>query len=118
MPKRMTPEEKAARQQMRDAKTSEVRAAERMARKFSTDSFANFAQNIGIGSDNPMTTSTYGFNPITRVRILLEWIYRGSWIGGLVIDSVADDMTREGIELGSTLEPDDAEEMHRSMILH
>lgn len=73
------------------------------------DSFQNFALNLGIGTDNPLSSSTYGFNPISRVRTELEWIHRGSWLGGVAIDLVADDMTREGIEMRSEIEPGEDE---------
>lgn len=86
----------AEQQQARDAQSSNV-----------ADSFVNFAMNLGIGSDNPMSGSTYGFNPITRNRTLLEWIHRGSWLGGVAVDVVADDMTREGVEIKGEMEPDD-----------
>jgi len=71
------------------------------------DSFVNFAHNLGIGADNPMTSSTYGFNPITRNRTLLEWVHRGSWLGGVAVDVVADDMTRAGVEIQGDISPDD-----------
>lgn len=77
-----------------------------------TDSFQNFAQKLGVGADNPLTTGSYGFNPITRNRTLLEWIHRGSWLGGVAIDIVADDMTRAGIEIDSGMEPDDEKALH------
>lgn len=77
------------------------------------DSFNNFAHRMGVGADNPLSTSTYGFNPITRNRVLLEWIHRGSWLGGLAIDLVADDMTRAGIEYVTEIPPDQSEEMDR-----
>jgi uncharacterized protein len=69
------------------------------------DSFVNFQHNLGIGADNILSSSTYGFNPVSRVRTLLEWVHRGSWIGGMAVDVVADDMTREGIELRADLDP-------------
>jgi phage-related protein (TIGR01555 family) len=69
------------------------------------DSFVNFAHNLGIGSDNAMSSSTYGFNPVTRIRVLLEWIHRGSWLGGVAVDVVADDMTRAGVSLTGEMEP-------------
>lgn len=75
------------------------------------DSFVNFAAKLGIGADNVMSSSQYGFNPITRNRILLEWMYRGSWITGLAVDLVADDMTRAGIEIKSKMRPEDLERM-------
>lgn len=71
------------------------------------DSFVNFAHKLGIGADNALTSSTYGYNPITRNRILLEWIHRGSWLGGVAVDLVADDMTRAGIEYKSEMSPED-----------
>lgn len=82
----------------------------------SLDSFVNFAQKMGIGADNPMSTSTYGFNPITRVRTTLEWIHRGSWLGGVAVDLVADDMTRGGIDLIGDLDPDSMEKMQEAAV--
>lgn len=79
------------------------------------DSFVNFAHKLGIGADNPLTTSTYGFNPITRNRILLEWIHRGSWLGGQAIDVVADDMTRQGIEYVTEMPPEDSERLDQAI---
>lgn len=73
------------------------------------DSFVNFAMNLGIGADNPSTGSTYSFNPTTRNRVQLEWIHRGSWLGGVAVDLVAEDMTKAGIELKGELEPDQIE---------
>src|SRR5271163_1863311 len=85
-----------------------VRARARDARKpRAQDSYQNFIQSVGLGTDNSMSGSTYGFNPITRIRTLLEWIYRGSWLGGVAIDVVADDMTREGVEIISDNDPDE-----------
>ena len=75
------------------------------------DSFVNFAAKLGIGADNQMSASNYTFNPITRNRILLEWMYRGSWITGLAVDLVADDMTRAGIEIKAKMRPQDLERM-------
>jgi phage-related protein (TIGR01555 family) len=72
----------------------------------SLDSFVNLAQGLGIGADNALTGGTYGFNPITRNRVMLEWIHRGSWLGGQAVDVVADDMTRAGVEQFSDLKPD------------
>lgn len=75
------------------------------------DSFINFAQKMGIGADNPLSSATYGFNPITRMRILLEWIHRGSWLGGVAVDVVAEDMTRMGIDYKTELPPEDSEKL-------
>ena len=77
----------------------------------SADSFVNFAQKLGVGADNALSTGTYGYNPISRNRILLEWIHRGSWLGGVAVDLVADDMTRQGIEFKSEMDPSDENEL-------
>lgn len=73
------------------------------------DSFQNFALQLGMGTDNALSASGYGFNPITRIRTLLEWIHRGSWLGGMAVDLVADDMTRGGIEINSVMDPEESE---------
>lgn len=70
------------------------------------DSFVNLAHKLGIGADNALTAGSYGFNPITRNRTLLEWIHRGSWLGGMAVDVVSDDMTRAGIDPYSEIPPD------------
>lgn len=80
-----------------------------------SDSFQNFTAKLGIGTDNMMSGSTYGFNPITRVRTLLEWIHRGSWLGGVAVDVVADDMTRAGVELKG-VDPDQMERIEESAV--
>ncbi len=88
-----------------------LREKELLASPATKDSFQNFLANMGIGTDNLSSASTYGFNPISRERTLLEWIHRGSWIGGVAVDLVADDMTRAGIDFSATLPPDDAERL-------
>jgi hypothetical protein len=89
-----------------------AKTLDHQARKTRTkDSFQNFALQLGIGTDNPLSNSTYGFNPITRVRILLEWIHRGSWLGGMAVDLVADDMTRAGIDFLGELEPEKTQKL-------
>src|ERR1700756_840210 len=83
-------------------------------RSLTTDSFQNFLLGMGMGTDNANSANSYGFNPITRNRILCEWIYRGSWIGGVGVDVIANDMTRAGIEHPSTMEPEDIGALDRA----
>lgn len=77
------------------------------------DSFQNFETRTGINAGSQQDGSTYGFNPITRNRQELEWAYRGSWIVKAVVDSFAEDMTREGVELSGEIPPDEIELLHR-----
>lgn len=80
------------------------------------DSFQNFAANLGIGTDNLTSASGYGFNPVTRNRILLEWMYRGSWLSGVAVDCVADDMTKGGVEHRGEIKPQDIEILDQTAI--
>jgi phage-related protein (TIGR01555 family) len=102
----------------------QVKAEEKRALKSSdkswaegtTDSFQNLIAKMGMNTDNITTGSTYGFNPITRIRILLEWIYRGSWIGGVAVDTVANDMTRAGVDIKGKLPPEDMEKITEEIV--
>lgn len=78
------------------------------------DSFVNFAQKMGIGADNALSTSRYGFNPITRNRIQLEWMHRGAWVAGVAVDVVADDMTRAGADFACEMDPQDSQKIERA----
>ena len=80
------------------------------------DSFVNFSMNLGVGADNALSSSSYGFNPVTRNRTLLEWCHRGSWIAGAVVDSVADDMTRAGVEHRGAIDPDDIQKIDETAV--
>jgi uncharacterized protein len=88
----------------------------RFARKRVADSFQNFALNLGIGTDNALSGSTYGFNPISRNRTLLEWMHRGSWIAGMAVDVVAEDMTRGGIDILCDAKPEDINNVQKALV--
>jgi hypothetical protein len=111
----MTTKKISVRAAVRDAKREDKAARERpptgsgstLSGVATADSFVNMAHKLGVGADNALSSSTYGYNPITRNRTLLEWIHRGSWLGGVAIDIVADDMTRAGVDFLSELKPGD-----------
>ena len=89
-----------------------VRAGGTEMTDLTTDNFQNFRANLGMGTNNLMSGGSYGFNPISRQRTLLEWMYRGSWLVQKVVDCPADDMTREGINIESdAMKPDDVDEL-------
>jgi phage-related protein (TIGR01555 family) len=77
------------------------------------DAFQNFSLNLGLGTSNALSQSQYGFYPVTRIRTLLEWIHRGSWIGGVAIDLLADDMTRGGVEILTIEDTSDVEKIQQ-----
>ena len=90
----------------------EKRAADKKTR----DNFMNFNLQLGQGTDNALSNSTYGCNPITRYRVLLEWIHRGSWLGGIAIDVAAEDAVRGGIEIHSSLPPKDVAKLQNALV--
>lgn len=83
--------------------------------KKTRDSFNNFMANLGIQSNNISSGATYAFNFLTKNRLLLEAMYRESWICGAAVDYVADDMTQGGIEINSTLQPEKVDQIHEAM---
>ena len=79
------------------------------------DSFQNFAAQVGLGTGNLSDAGKYGFGLQSRNRINLEAAYRSSWICGLAVDVVAQDMTRAGIDLmAADLDPEDAGRLHQA----
>lgn len=79
------------------------------------DSFTNFQAALGLGANNQLSQSAYSYNPITRDRGLLEYAYRGSWVVGMAVDAPAEDMTRAGIEIESTISPDDNDALQAAL---
>ncbi len=84
---------------------TEDRAASSPTQK-TTDGFQNFAAKLGIAPQgtpgarqNLVSQGHYAFNEVTKNRIQLEAAYRGSWIVGQVIDTVAEDMTKAGLDI-------------------
>jgi len=83
---------------------------------FTNDSFENFLTRTGINQGNVSSGGTYGFNPITRLHTRLEWAYRGSWIVGTIVDCIAEDMTRDGVEFKSDATPEDVADFEQTQI--
>lgn len=76
---------------------------EKEAREIKTfDGYQNFLSRVGINTNNVSAASTYDFDLISRNRVLLEAAYRGSWIVGVMIDCIAQDMTKAGVDITTT----------------
>ena len=74
------------------------------------DSISNFMARTGVNNaDNLSSASTYQTNFTSRNRQILDSAYRSSWIVGQAVDTVAEDMTREGVEIVSGDNQDDIE---------
>lgn len=82
---------------------------------FTADGFQNFAARLGLGAGSQNDQSSYAFDFLSRDRLKLEAMYRSSWIVGQVVDVVAEDMTREGVNIRGLDDPSDAEEIQKAM---
>jgi len=75
---------------------------------FARDGFANLAAKLGAhGADNLLAKGGYDLDTriVTRNRAALDGMYRGSWIVGKLVDAVAEDMTRAGVEVQAEADP-------------
>jgi phage-related protein (TIGR01555 family) len=79
------------------------------------DGFDNFVSRVGLNNDNSLSAGSYYYNLVTRNRILLELAYRGSWIVGRVVDCVAQDMTRAGLDITTAKGNGDLKTLNRSI---
>ena len=80
-----------------------------------TDGFDNFISRLGLNNNNTLSAGLYIFNLMTRNRIQLEAAYRGSWVVGQVIDCVAEDMTRAGINVTTNEADQDIKDFQSGM---
>ncbi len=79
-----------------------------------TDSYQNLNERMGIGADNAANSGRYVLNPITRNRGHLDAMYRGSWIIGKAVDTIADDMVKRGIDFTGDAKPKDIGALKRT----
>jgi len=81
-----------------------------------SDGFSNLVQRSGIGlGQNSISAGNYTLtNMLSRNRIKLEAMYRQNWITGSMVDSVAEDMTRAGMDLSGDVDPGRIEEIQEA----
>jgi phage-related protein (TIGR01555 family) len=75
------------------------------------DSFVNYTHRLGLGAQNILSSSSSSFNPLTRIRTLVEWMYRGQFVCKNAIDVIPEDMTRQGVILNGPMKPKDIRKM-------
>lgn len=81
---------------------------------FTSDTYANFAANIGYGTQNLSSAASYTYTPLSRNHFQLEMMYRSSWLTRQIVDAPAEDMTRAGITIESEMPPDDIDALMQS----
>lgn len=77
------------------------------------DGFENFVSRLGTNprNANVLSKGYYEFSNLTKNRMQLEAAYRTSWIVGMLVDIVADDMLRAGITITSNEAAENIEDM-------
>lgn len=77
------------------------------------DSFANLTSRLGYGAGSQQDNARYQLDYISRNPYNLEAAYRSNWLCGMVVDTVAQDMTRAGIDFQSDeIAPEEAAKLH------
>ena len=97
-------------------KTAVAEQATPASKMATSDGFINLVQRSGYGSEN--TFSAGGYVPIllTRNRLKLETMYRGSWVVGVAVDAIPSDMIRAGISINSEDDPSDIAKLQRELV--
>ena len=84
-------------------------------KSFIKDGLTNFVAQLGIGVSSQLSSNYYTFDYLTRNRLELEAAYRTAWFVGAAVDVPAEDMTRAGIEIGTSLPPEDIENLNAAI---
>jgi len=92
-----------------------IQAGTAAARK-TLDSFQNVASRLGYGAGSQQDGSGFAVDFISRNPYNLEAAYRSNWLCGMVVDIVAEDMTRAGIQfLSDDLELEHGEAIQKAL---
>lgn len=74
------------------------------------DTFENQLARLGSASENIISAATYPLTRLTRNYMLLNSLYRNSWIANKIINIIPEDMMKNGWSITAELKP---EEMDR-----
>jgi phage-related protein (TIGR01555 family) len=77
------------------------------------DGFANFTASLGVSqnSDNLLSQGFFEFNNYTKNREQLEAGYRTNWLCSSLVDCIANDMTRAGLQFTGEIDPVEISEL-------
>ncbi len=81
------------------------------------DGFTNPVLRVGENQGNAFTHGGYRAQNVTFNRQELEWAYVSSWVVARSIDAVAEDMTREGVDITGVM-PEQESAIHDTMARH
>ena len=77
------------------------------------DAFTNSLARIGFNQPNILEGSQYPITRLTRNYNLMNSLYRDSWIIRRVIDTLAQDMFKNWIQLTSSITPDEVKKVEK-----
>jgi hypothetical protein len=77
------------------------------------DGWTNLAMGLGVSPnvDNQISQGYFEFNDFTKNRTQLEAGYRTNWLCSSLVDCVANDITRAGLEFTGEIEPAELAEL-------
>jgi hypothetical protein len=77
------------------------------------DGWTNLTMGLGISpnANNQISQGYFEFNNFTKNRIQLEAGYRTNWLCSSLVDCVANDMTRAGLEFTGEIDPAELTEL-------
>jgi len=80
------------------------------------DGFSNITAQLGLDQQNPLAGGMYTLTSlVTRERTELEAAYRGSWVVGRMVDVVAEDMLRGGLDIQAQLQAGEVDKLLKHM---
>ena len=81
--------------------------------KHMQDAFTNSLARIGFSQPNVINGTSYPITRLSRNYNLMNSLYRDSWICRRVIDTIANDMFKNWIELTSSITPEEMKKVEK-----
>lgn len=78
------------------------------------DAYANALTSTGITQNNATRGGYYTLDYVSHNRLLLEGMFKSSWICRRVVSTVAEDMCAKGLKISSVIDPADIERLMSS----
>lgn len=77
------------------------------------DTFENQLARLGSSSENIISAATYPLTRLTRNYMLLNSLYRNSWIANKIINIIPEDMMKNGWAITAELKPEETDRIKK-----
>jgi phage-related protein (TIGR01555 family) len=77
------------------------------------DMFENSLARLGSASSNIISMATYPISRLSRNYMLLNSLYRNSWICNKIVNCIPDDMIKNGWEITAELKPEETDRINK-----